>query len=58
MSHLLKQKSKVSAVMKEKRTYEPFDFLPVKKHKDVDGKVTQIQQKGSSQSSEKKKVVP
>ena len=58
MSHLLKQKSKVQAIKKEKITYEPFDFLPVKKLKDADGKVTQISQKGSSQSSDKKKIVP
>ena len=44
--------------MKKKITYEPFDFIPVKKHKDNDGRVTEVKPKGGGHSSDKKKVVP
>ena len=44
MSHLLKEKSKISALNKQRVTYDAWDFIPVKKHKDKDGNVTEIKQ--------------
>ena len=63
MSHLLKQKSKVGVVQKERVTYDAFDFC--KKRRDTDGKVTVIppggnktQEDTTMTDDQKKKITP
>ena len=52
MSHLLKQKSKVGVVQKERVTYDAFDFC--KKRRDTDGKVTVIPPDPKPKTDDKK----
>ena len=58
MSALLKQKSKVGAVMKERITYDAFDFGYEKRKLDKPGNQEQIKQTITFPSGEKKKIVP
>ena len=58
MSFLLKEKSKVAAFNKERRTFDAYDFMPVKKAKQNDEKVVQIKQQSINSSAAKPKIVP
>ena len=58
MSFLLKEKSKVAAFNKQRVTYDTYDFMPKKKHRDKEGNVTEIKQSSINSSGAKPKIVP
>ena len=58
MSALLKQKSKVGAVQKERKTYDAFDFKPEKRMRDGPPKKEEEEHVINMASGQKKKIVP
>ena len=58
MSALLKQKSKVGAIQKVRKTYDAFDFKPEKRMRDKEPKTSQDKYVINTPSGEKKKIFP
>ena len=58
MSALLKQKSKVGAIQRERKTYDAWDFVPEKRMRDAPPKNNDEKHVITMASGEKKKIVP
>jgi len=58
MSALLKQKSKVGATQKERKTYDAFDFKPEKRMRDAPPKKEEEKHGSNRSSGGKLKIVP
>ena len=58
MSALLKQKSKVGAIMKNRISYDAFDFKPEKRMRDSLVNQEEVKHSITMASGEKKKIVP
>ena len=58
MSALLKQKSKVGAISKNRISYDAFDFKPEKRMRDSLVNQEEVKHSITMASGEKKKIVP
>ena len=56
MSFLLKEKSKVAAFSKQRRTYDTYDFMPQKRVRDSHSNQEEVKHTITMASGEKKKI--